>query len=195
MARAHLKGSYAGFVSRLMAFVIDVVIISFTIGTVTWFLSVTATVMQLRTFLGFSLSAIPGSAEFIDALFGPVTAGVFIAFVIIAYQVIFIAFAGQTPGKALLGLRVVSLDGKRLGYGRAVLRLLGYLASGLPLYLGFIWVIFDDRRQAWHDKIAGTCVIYTWEARPDEQFLSREIQQLERPEPAALPPGSAQDKP
>ena len=195
MARAHLKGSYAGFVSRLMAFVIDAVIISFTIGAVTWFLSVTATVLQLRSFLGFSLSALPGSAEFIDALFGPVTASVFVAFVIIAYQVFFIAFAGQTPGKALLGLRVVSMDGKRLGYGKAILRLIGYIVSGLPLYLGFIWIIFDDRRQAWHDKIAGTCVIYTWEARPDELFLSREIRQLEEPPPATLPPGSAQDQP
>jgi len=194
MGRAHLKGSYAGFVSRLMAFVIDAVIISFTIGAVTWFLSVTATVLQLRSFLGFSLSALPGSAEFIDALFGPVTASVFVAFVIIAYQVFFIAFAGQTPGKALLGLRVVSMDGKRLGYGKAILRLIGYIVSGLPLYLGFIWIIFDDRRQAWHDKIAGTCVIYTWEARPDELFLSREIRQLEEPPPATLPPGGIQDQ-
>lgn len=194
MARAHLKGSYAGFVSRLIAFAIDAVIISFTIGAVTWFISVTATVLQLRSFLGFSLSSIPGSAEFIDALFGPVTASVFVAFVIISYQVFFIAFAGQTPGKALLGLRVVSLDGKRLGYGKAILRLAGYVVSGLPVYLGFIWIIFDERRQAWHDKIAGTCVIYTWEARPDETFLSREIRHLEEPPAATLPPGSSQDQ-
>jgi uncharacterized RDD family membrane protein YckC len=195
VASKHLKGSYAGFVSRLLAFIIDVVIISFTIGAVTWFLSVTATVLQLRSILGFSLSAIPGSAEFIDALFGPVVATAFIAVVIIAYHIFFIVFAGQTPGKALLGLRVVSLDGKRLGYGKAILRLLGYFISGIPLYLGFFWVIFDDRRQAWHDKIAGTCVIYTWEARPDEQFLSREIQQLENPSPTGPPPSGAQDQP
>lgn len=182
----HLKGSYAGFVSRLIAFAIDVVIISFTIGTITWFLSVTATVLQLRSILGFSLSAIPGSAEFLDALFGPVVATVFITLVVVAYHIFFLVFAGQTPGKALLGLRVVSMDGKPLHYGKAILRLLGYFFSGVPFYLGFLWIIFDDHRQAWHDKIAGTCVIYTWEARPDEKFLSEEIRQLQAPE---LPDG------
>lgn len=200
MRGVHLKGSYAGFVSRLLAFIIDVVIISFSIGAVTWFLSVTATVLQLRTILGFSLSAIPGSTQVIDALFGPVVATAFIALVIFAYHVFFLVLAGQTPGKALLGLRVVSLDGRKLGYGKAILRLLGYFVSGVPLYIGFLWIIFDDRRQAWHDKIAGTCVIYTWEARPDEQFLSKEIQQLEEPAVARqlpttrLPPGKDKDK-
>ena len=173
-----LKGHYAGFVSRLLAFVIDVIAISFTVGAVTWFVSVTATVLQLRTFLGFSLKNVPGSSEFIDTLFGPVVAGIFITSVIVIYHVLFVALVGQTPGKALIGLRVVTLDGKRPSYGRALLRLLCYLLSGIPLYLGFLWVVLDDRRQAWHDKVANTCVIYTWEARPDEKFLAEEIEEL-----------------
>jgi len=176
----HLKGHYAGFVSRLIAFIIDTVIISFTIGATTWFLSVTATVLQLRTFVGFSLSAVNGSEEFINFLFGPYMATAFIISVIIAYHVFFTVFAGQTPGKALLGLRVVTVQGTRLGYLRALLRLVSYIPSGLPLYLGFLWVILDDHRQGWHDKIAGTYVIYTWEARPDERFLVDEIKQLDK---------------
>ncbi len=181
-----LKGHYAGFVSRLMAFAIDLVTVSFIIGAVTWFISVTATVLQLRTFLGFSLKSVPGSSEFIDALFGPWVAGIFITVVIVVYHVAFLALVGQTPGKALVGLRVVTLDGKRLGYGRAFVRLVSYLASGLPFYVGFLWVIFDDRRQAWHDKLARTCVIYTWEARPDEKFLAEEIEELAEGRPADI---------
>ena len=173
-----LKGHYAGFVSRLMAFIVDVIAVSFIVGAVTWFVSVTATVLQLRTFLGFSLRSVPGANAFIDSLFGPVSAGLFITFVIVVYHVAFLALVGQTPGKALIGLRVVTMDGKRLSYGRAFLRLVAYLVSGLPLYWGFLWVIFDDRRQAWHDKLTNTCVIYTWEARPDEKFLAEEIGEL-----------------
>lgn len=178
----HFKGHYAGFISRLLAFIIDTVIVSFAIGATTWFLSVTATVLQLRTIVGFSLGAIKGSEDFINILFGPYVATAFILGVIVAYHVFFTVFAGQTPGKALMGLRVVTVQGTRLGYLRALLRLVSYVASGLALYLGFLWVIWDDRRQAWHDKIAGTYVIYTWEARPDERFLVDEIKGLEKRE-------------
>lgn len=175
----HFKGHYAGFISRLLAFIIDTVIISFTIGATTWFLSVTATVLQLRTFVGFSLGTISGSEEFINFLFGPYMATTFILAVIIAYHVFFTVFTGQTPGKALLGLRVVTIQGKRMGYLRALLRLLSYMLSGVVFYLGFLWIIVDDQRQGWHDKICGTYVIYTWEARPDERFLANEIKDIE----------------
>jgi uncharacterized RDD family membrane protein YckC len=40
-----------------------------------------------------------------------------------------------------------------------VIRLLCYLLSAAPLYLGFLWAAFDRRKQGWHDKIAGTVVI------------------------------------
>jgi uncharacterized RDD family membrane protein YckC len=176
----HFKGYYAGFISRLIAFIVDTVIVSFTIGATTWFLSVTATILQLRTFVGFSLGAIEGSEEFIDFLFGPYVATIFILGVIIAYHVLFTVLAGQTPGKALLGLRVVTVEGKRLSYLRASMRLAGYLLSGVMFYLGFLWIIVDDQRQAWHDKLAGTYVIYTWEARPDERFLVNEIKELDK---------------
>jgi uncharacterized RDD family membrane protein YckC len=44
--------------------------------------------------------------------------------------------------------------------------------------LGFFWILIDDRRQGWHDKIAGTLVIYTWEAHHEERFLSDRINEL-----------------
>jgi uncharacterized RDD family membrane protein YckC len=77
-----------------------------------------------------------------------------------------------------MGLRVVTINGKRLSLLRAILRLIGYLLSALPLYLGFLWTLVDDRRQGWHDKLAGTCVVYTWAARPDERFLAYQLRHL-----------------
>jgi uncharacterized RDD family membrane protein YckC len=66
---------------------------------------------------------------------------------------------GQTPGKMLLGLRVVQVTGEPMTFGLAFLRWTGYLISKLAVYLGFIWIAFDRRKQGWHDKIAGTVVV------------------------------------
>lgn len=66
---------------------------------------------------------------------------------------------GQTPGKKLLGIRVVQLDGSPISLWEAFERCGGYgagLATGL---LGFIQVWWDPNRQAIHDKIAETVVI------------------------------------
>jgi uncharacterized RDD family membrane protein YckC len=85
---------------------------------------------------------------------------------------------GQTPGKALLGVRVVGMDGKRLSFPRALLRYAGYLLSALPLGAGFFWILADDERRGFHDKIARTWVINTWAARYDENFLADELKDL-----------------
>ena len=66
---------------------------------------------------------------------------------------------GQTPGKMLLGLRVVQATGEPMTFGLAFLRWAGYLISRLVVYLGFIWIAFDRRKQGWHDKIACTVVV------------------------------------
>jgi len=72
----------------------------------------------------------------------------------------FWAWRGGTPGQLLLGIQVRrESDGARIGFGRACLRYLGYLVSIWILYIGFIWVAFDARKQGWHDKIAGTVVV------------------------------------
>ena len=46
-----------------------------------------------------------------------------------------------------------------LGYGAALLRLIGYLASAMILYVGFLMVAFTDRKRGLHDMIAGTVVV------------------------------------
>lgn len=68
---------------------------------------------------------------------------------------------GATPGKLLLECRIV--DAESLGPispRQAVLRYLGYILSMLPFYLGFLWIAWDKRKQGFHDKVAGTVVLY-----------------------------------
>jgi uncharacterized RDD family membrane protein YckC len=78
----------------------------------------------------------------------------------ILYFATFYSLVNYTPGKYLVGLRVVRTDGFRLGFWRSVVRGIGYYLSALLLFMGFIWIIFDKNRQALHDKIANTVVIY-----------------------------------
>jgi uncharacterized RDD family membrane protein YckC len=63
-----------------------------------------------------------------------------------------------TVGKHLLGLRVTSHRGERIGFGRAAARFVAKLLSGLTLCLGYLLFFFTKRRQALHDLIAGTLV-------------------------------------
>jgi uncharacterized RDD family membrane protein YckC len=67
---------------------------------------------------------------------------------------------GATPGKIAVAAKIVDArTGAAPSTGRLALRLAGYLVSAAPLYLGFLWIAFDRRKQGWHDKIAGTVVI------------------------------------
>ena len=77
----------------------------------------------------------------------------------VAYFTYFHGSNGRTPGKMLMGLQVVSIDGKPVSFGIAFLRSVGYLVSSIVFCLGYIWVAFDKKKQGWHDKIAGTVVI------------------------------------
>ena len=68
---------------------------------------------------------------------------------------------GATPGKIAFSARIVDArSGGRPGLGRLAIRYLAYIISAAPLFLGFAWIAIDRRKQAWHDKIAGTRVVY-----------------------------------
>ena len=75
------------------------------------------------------------------------------------YFVIFVGGCGQTPGKMLCGITVVRQDSSVVGYGRALLRWIGYGLAALPLGLGFLGVLFTAERRGLHDWIAGTRVV------------------------------------
>jgi uncharacterized RDD family membrane protein YckC len=67
---------------------------------------------------------------------------------------------GQTPGMRPFGLRVVrDSDGGSIGWGTAILRLIGLWIAGAVFYLGYIWIFIDKRRRGWQDLIAGTIVV------------------------------------
>jgi len=75
------------------------------------------------------------------------------------YQTLFVGWSGQTPGKALLGLKIIQTSGAEMTYSRAFARWIGRVLSGLLLGLGFLMIAWTKNKQGLHDKIANTYVI------------------------------------
>jgi uncharacterized RDD family membrane protein YckC/predicted flap endonuclease-1-like 5' DNA nuclease len=175
-----LMGQYAGFITRAVAIVIDILIVIVSVLVITasislpldFFLGINTQNCQVTTSGPSLLRDWAGMRELLCAAVNVTS----IAIAVLTGPVYFIFLAtagGQTIGKYVMGVRVVRLDGKPMNYWDGTLRWFGYLASLLPLGLGFFWVVIDDRRRGFHDKIAGTCVIYSWRAQQNERLLLR----------------------
>ncbi len=87
----------------------------------------------------------------------------------LAYYLIFLVnYDGATPGKKLLGIKVIKENGEKLTYPTAFIRYVGLLISFATIFffgIGFLWIIWDKKKQALHDKIAGTLVIREGKSR------------------------------
>ena len=76
------------------------------------------------------------------------------------YFPFFWARGGQTPGMRPFSLRVVrDRDGGSIGWGTALLRLVGLWVAAAVFYIGYIWIFIDKRHRGWQDLIAGTVVV------------------------------------
>ena len=69
---------------------------------------------------------------------------------------------GASAGKMILGQRIVDAKtGGPIGIGACIIRYIGMSLSAIPLFLGYLWIIWDSKKQAWHDKMASTLVVRT----------------------------------
>ncbi len=76
------------------------------------------------------------------------------------YWIFFTGYCGQTPGKMLLRIQVVTVDGAPLGYGKAFYReVVGKFISSIILGIGYLMAAFDEQKQGLHDRMAKTYVI------------------------------------
>jgi uncharacterized RDD family membrane protein YckC len=160
-----LQGEYAGFISRAMAIVLDIflaniVIIAVAVGA-QW-------ILGFFTFGGYFSDG--DRLSDMGQLVLNLIVGVTMFTMTNLYPMVFWMLTGQTIGKAVMGLRVVQIQGKPITFSVALRRLVGYYLSALFLFLGFLWVFVDDRRQGWHDKLAGTCVVYSWNAHGSDRL-------------------------
>ncbi len=138
---------YAGFWIRLLAYVVDSLIVASPVALI-----------------AFAVLLGPGQSlnEIATSPTDPRISTIRLAALLVgaAYFAFFWSL-GSTPGMRLFGLRVVDSSSRTtIGLGRALLRYLGFLISGVCCYIGLIWAAFDGQKQGWHDKIASTVVVY-----------------------------------
>lgn len=177
---------YAGFVSRMVAMIIDLLIIGtlwVTGGIMASFIEQTSGLTQILNFLGQQFPWLDPLIQFQRSSAFELIVLLVVGF---SYFVFLYGLGGITIGKGLLGLRVVSANGRPLTSRQAAIRTLAYIASALVVYAGFLNVLLDNRRRGWHDKIARTVVIHNWNAQADEYFLRGAIERVNT-RPAALP--------
>jgi uncharacterized RDD family membrane protein YckC len=77
----------------------------------------------------------------------------------LAYHVTFWTMKGTTLGGIICQLRLVRTDGTLVGFPEALVRGLTGIFSLMVLGIGFLWILRDPERQAWHDRVAGTYVV------------------------------------
>jgi uncharacterized RDD family membrane protein YckC len=170
-SRESLWGHYAGSASRLVAFVVDLVL---SIGVYEIALAGVSYIAQIVT--GHPLNLHNG---------GPVVLVIFILWEFVYFGGAW-ASSGRTPGMALLGICVVRTDGANLESRQGWLRALTFPLGFLTLGVGFIWILVDRERRAVYDVIVGSTVVYAWDARTGRlKFLSRPA---ELGPSASLPP-------
>ena len=145
-----LRGQYSGFASRFIAFLFDCVV---SIGV--FMLVLAAASFAASVLTGTSIHWSRANLWVVIAFFG--------------WEFFYYAYcwatSGKTPGMVLLGVQVVGLDGSQAGARRGVIRTLAFPLSFILLGLGFIGILFQRDRRALHDLIAGTAVVYDWDAR------------------------------
>jgi uncharacterized RDD family membrane protein YckC len=95
-----------------------------------------------------------------SALVGMLIIGLGVLFVLWLY-VRAIGRTGQSWGARIVGVKVVRADdGTPIGFGKALGRtLFGNIISANVFYLGYLWMLWDDRKQTWQDKVVSSIVI------------------------------------
>jgi uncharacterized RDD family membrane protein YckC len=136
---------YAGLVTRALAFAVDAAVIDGAALLVVAVVALAGTVLHIPDDVKTVLLAI-GAAAYV--VWGT------------GYFVSFWATGGRTLGNRVMYIRVAPAGGGKLGYRRAVLRFAGLLLAVLPLLLGLVPILFNDRRRGLQDAIADTVVVH-----------------------------------
>jgi len=134
-------GNYASFGKRFAAALVDGVLLA-----------------VVNSAVGFMFGAAAYSADSPEIASLGSLAGMVIAWV---YYVVFTATKGQTLGKMAMKIRVQNLDtAANLTWVEAFLReVVGKFLSAVALLLGYLWMLWDPKKQTWHDKLGKSVVV------------------------------------
>lgn len=140
--------AYAGLQLRIVAFILDVMVL------IAFGMLFVAAVLALLVIDADNGN--PSDRAFLIS--GVILALYFVAFVPL-YHILLWSSRGQTVGMMAVHIKVLSRNGGRVTRPQSALRLFGYVASVLPLFLGLLMALFDHKRRTLHDRLAGTVVV------------------------------------
>ena len=135
---------YVGLATRVIAFVLDAALIDLVVIIVAIGAALILSLLHLPKDLKPALAAIGGAAYILWS---------------IGYFVAFWSTTGQTPGSRVMQIRVVTAKGVAFKPRRAIRRLLGMVLAALPLFAGYVLILFDGKRRGFQDRFAGTLVV------------------------------------
>jgi uncharacterized RDD family membrane protein YckC len=138
------RARYVGLATRAVAFVIDALVIDVVAAVVAAVLALIASVFHFPKELETIMKWI-GLGVYVLWLFG--------------YFVAFWSATGQTPGNRVMQIRVVTATGERVKTRRGVVRCVGLVLAALPLFAGYVLILFDRKRRGFQDRLARTVVI------------------------------------
>jgi uncharacterized RDD family membrane protein YckC len=150
--------AYAGFWLRLIALIIDFIVIYFVRGLILLPFGIG---MGLHGWHGMMHGRQPQDLSEVMPMLG---LAIRIAMISMLIQWLYFSLTESsswqaTLGKKALGLTVTDLEGRRIGFGRATGRYFAKYLSTLILFIGWLMAGFTEKKQALHDMIAGTLVL------------------------------------
>ena len=148
-------GHYGGFWVRLVAFIIDALIVGAASAPFFFMLMSKGLFAALR-----NNGEEPDPATIIAIVGGAIGFQVATLLINWLYEAYMLSSEHQaTFGKMALGLKVTDTNGQRISFARATGRHFAKILSGMLMMIGYIMAAFTDRKQALHDMLASTVVI------------------------------------
>jgi uncharacterized RDD family membrane protein YckC len=135
--------AYSGLVTRAIGMTIDAAIVN-------------GVALIVAAAAALIISILPGSQK-LHGLEVAIATAVYLLWWI-GYFTVFWSTTGQTPGDRVMHIRVSRPDGARLHAVRAMLRLGATVLAAIPLFAGFLPILFNERRRAFNDWLADTVV-------------------------------------
>jgi uncharacterized RDD family membrane protein YckC len=168
------QSHYAGAVSRFAAYAVDIAV-----TTVAFELGLAG--------ISYAVQIVTGHQSHWNR------ANTVVAVIFVLWQLVYFAYfwavGGRTPGMALMGIRVVRADGMTLDPPHAILRALVFPINILLLGIPFLLILVQNERRGVQDLIAGSAVIYSWDARAARlRFLARQGELTVGESPPLPPP-------
>jgi uncharacterized RDD family membrane protein YckC len=141
------EGEYAGLVTRTVAYSVDLILIN-------------VVALAVGAAVSLALSLLHVMPNGLATLVAGVLAVAYLVWVV-GYFVSFWSTTGQTPGARLMRIRVIdSGAAHRLTPWRGALRFAGLVLATIPLFAGFLIMLWDERRRCLQDRLARTVVVH-----------------------------------